>query len=225
MSRVSEVGNRSADGFTLAEMLVTLVVFSLVMVVMTNGLRSGAAVWAKVESTMGQAEQIAMSEQLLSGFFDRAYAVNTLSNFSDVASTANTSERFSFVYYSPPWPDEAGYVFIELQISDNEAGKKLDLIRRRMVPGEGNGVGQMSTRTSRLIEGVDRMEFSYLAQDRKTGAPSWQSNWDDPDTLPKVVSLKVVHENDVAEITFQINNALAPECVMGRAGFICEVRR
>ena len=116
-------------------------------------------------------------------------------------------------------------MFIELQVSDNEAGKKLDLIRRRMAPGEGSGIGQMSTRTSRLIEGVDRIEFSYLVQDRETGAPSWQTNWDDPDTLPKVISLKVVHENDVAEISFQINNVLALECVMGRAGFICEVRR
>lgn len=225
MSRGSEGDIRSADGFTLAEMLVTLVVFSLVMVVMTNGLRSGAAVWAKVENRMGQTEQIAMSEQVLSGFLDRAYAVNTNPDFSEMTPTTNTGDRFSFLYYSPPWPDEAGYVFIELRIEDSATGKSLDLVRHRIISGEGSGLGQISTKTSQLIEGVDQMEFSYLEQDRETGSPTWKSDWSNLDILPKVARLTVGYANDSAEITFQINNTLAPECVMGRPGFRCEVRR
>lgn len=224
MIRICTAKTGSGTGFTLAEMLVTLVVFSLVMVVVTDGLQTGAAVWTKVESRMGQAEQVAMSEQLLAGIFDRAYPVNTVSGFSGIVPTTSTAESFSFIYYSPPWPDEAGYVLVELQIADSETGKKLDLIRHRMISGKGD-LRQFSTRTGQLIDGVDHLEFSYLDRDRRSGLPIWKSGWSDPDVLPKVARLTVGLADKSVEITFQLPNAMAPECVGGKAGFRCEVRR
>lgn len=214
----------SIRGFTLAEMLVTLVVFSLVLVVMTNGLQTGAAVWAKVESRMGQAEQIAMSEQLLSGFFDRAYPVNTVAGFSRMAPGASTSDRFSFIYYSPPWPEEAGYTLVDLQIVDDDEKRKLELVHHRMISGEGD-IRRFSTRTGQLIQGVDQLEFSYLKQDRGSGSPMWNSDWSDPDVLPRLVRLTVGRAGESFKITFQLPNAMAPECVSGKTGFRCEVRR
>lgn len=216
---------KPANGFTLAEMLVTLVVFSLVMVVVTDGLQSSAAVWAKVESRMGQAEQIAISEQVLSGLFDRAYAVNTVPELSDLAPETNSGERFSFIHYSPPWPDEAGYVLIELRIENTETGKKLALVRRRLVLDQASGPGRISTRTSLLIDNVEHMEFSYMEQDRLTGSPIWKSDWSDPDVLPKLARLTIGHEGRNIELGFEMNNAMAPECLVGSAGFVCEARR
>lgn len=216
---------KSLPGFTLAEVLVTLVVFSLVLVVASSGLQSGAAVWSKVESRMGQNEQIAMSGQVLSGLFDRAYAINTIPGLSDLTSKTNSANRFMFVHYSPPWPDDAGYVVVELRIDDGAKGETLDLVRYRMAVDEGSDLKRISTRTSRLIDDADQIAFSYLEQDRLTGAPSWKGTWSDPDILPKRVRLTIDKDGRSVDLGFEINNVMAPECLVGGTDFRCEVRR
>lgn len=216
---------RSSTGFTLAEMLVTLVVFSLVLIVTSSGLQSGAAVWAKVERRMGQSEQIAMSGQVLSGLFDRAYARGTIPGLSDLTTQTDNATRFSFVHYSPPWPDEAGYVVVELRIDDGAEGQTLDLVRHRMAVDEGSGLKRVSTRTSRLIDDADQIAFFYLEQDRLTGAPTWKRTWSDPDILPKRVRLTINKDGRGVDLGFEINNVMAPECLVGGTDFRCEVRR
>lgn len=216
---------KSLPGFTLAEVLVTLVVFSLVLVVASSGLQSGAAVWAKVENRMGQNEQVAMSGQVLSGLFDRAYAINTVPDLSDLTSKTNSANRFMFVHYSPPWPDDAGYVVVELRIEDGAEGETLDLVRYRMALDEASGLKRVFTRTSRLIDDADQIAFSYLEQDRLTGAPSWKSTWSDPDILPRRVRLTINKDGRRVDLGFEMNNVMAPECLVGGSGFRCEARR
>jgi prepilin-type N-terminal cleavage/methylation domain-containing protein len=216
---------RSSAAFTLAEVLVTLVVFSLILVVASSGLQSGAAVWAKVDSRMERSGQVAMSGQVLSGLFDRAYATGTIPGLDDLTTKENSAERFLFIHYSPPWPDDAGYVLVELRIEDGAEGQTLDLIRSSLTFGEGSDAKRVSTKTSRLIEGADQIAFSYLEQDRMTGAPTWKGSWSDPDILPKRVRLAIDKDGRGVDLGFELNNVMAPECLVGGRDFRCEVRR
>lgn len=172
MSRMRAPG---AAGFTLMEMLVTLVIFSVVTALIWQAL----ATLSKIEARLSDARLFASQDALRSQWVRQALI--GLMNGPRGDPFQFTGNELGLKAYTtmPPWPGSLGPEPIELLIEQDAATGESILVARRLFTGA----------TWRLWEWEGPADFSYLGRDGR-----WSLQWPPPEaaqqpTLPRAVRL------------------------------------
>lgn len=215
-------GDVEDAGFTLTEVLVTLTIFSLVMLVTSAGLQRGAAAWSRTQSVMSAIEEIAIAERVLSGFSERAYALNTFPDLIDQVSSPGMTQAVSFVYYTPSYPDQPGYALIELLVVEKEEGQNLVMRQTRVDRGSQVSMPDITVKESALILAATNIEIAYLLSLPASGSSEWRTSWEDEARLPEILRFIIETRGKSHEFVVRLGNALPPECKVQRRGERCK---
>lgn len=199
-------------GFTLAEVLVALVIFSLAMVVVSGGIERGAAVWSRTQVKMSDAETLAAIGRVLGDLSLRAYPEATLAEDSTDRSASGSAQHFTFVAEFPAYPDRAGYYLVELRLVETEDGVDLVLRRQEASSGDTPAMSQASSRTSTIAVGLEQASFSFLERVRQTGAYQWGPSWDDPSSLPELMKVSLRLRGVDQELLIRFPGQISPQC-------------
>ncbi len=187
---------RGQSGFTLLELLLAVTLLALIAVMLAGGLRLGARVW---ESGEERAQALARLE-LVQGFLRRQVSGARPLIMGRIASQPRYAfegepERLRLAVLAPPQLGAGGFYLVTIERlpakSGANEGDELRLDWRLYHP-EMEDIGASDEGTERvLLEGIERVKFSYFGALRRDTERRWRERWEDQRALPELVRLEI----------------------------------
>lgn len=196
MTRGKEKGRqRRQAGFTLLELLVSLILLGLIVTLGQGGVRLGARTWETVGS---QAEATGQS-QMIRAFLLRELAQATpllvlRPDGSRKLAYDGDSESLTFVAPLAAHFGLGGLQRMRLAIVDDfgapDRGKRLILTRRPYHADDDFVADSDLDEEHILLDGITDASFAYR-EDAADGIGGWSGEWRGRDALPPVVRLRL----------------------------------
>lgn len=185
----------AADGFTLLELVVALLVLSIMMTLLFNGLRLGARTWDSVAERTN-----AMHESHLAQLFIK----RQLEQAQSIAFTEEDGERhisffgerhaIRFVSPLPAHIGQGGMYWFTIDVSEGKQAKQLMLSYELFQTEEWERYRSVEPEKVILIGELGDAEFAYLAGADPGRRSSWTTRWERKDELPPLVRLRLKSE-------------------------------
>lgn len=188
-----------ARGFTLIEMLLAMTLLSLVMVILVNALQLSATVSGAVVQSTDDMEEFLLMQQFLRNQLEQARPIMVrIPGESPKIGFSGEENKIEFLAPMPSHGAVPGIYWFSVEIEETEAGKQLTLASRAYGIDDSavapNELGQKRV----LYTGFEKASFGYLAE-RRHAKREWVSRWNETDSLPLLVRLRLwkdVHEPD-----------------------------
>jgi general secretion pathway protein J len=179
----------SQSGFTLIEVLTAVVVLGLLVLTLSQGVRTGLALRQKQADRVEQNSELGAAMRLIRNVMTRIPAWSDSSRAAPgaVPSTfRGEPDSVSFVGNLPTGLGASRRAEITLFVRDGSL--ILSWRPRRHVQSWGS---QQQPAETELIKGVARLELAYWAPPRPDQSPGWMSHWEE-EVLPQVIRVRPV---------------------------------
>ncbi len=176
---------RSADaGYTLIELLASLIILAMVSVMMLSGITAGRRVWERADIANAQGESISGAQILLRERLERAYPATRYDKIPTYADFFGIENGISFL--SPPRDINApsGLVRYTLMLAPNG-----DLVLQThsdlAIDPKAPGVPLL------LLHNVQQLDIAYYGVAPPDKDPAWHDQWQLRPTLPLLMRVRV----------------------------------
>jgi general secretion pathway protein J len=182
-------------GFTLVEMLVSLVLLGMLAVMLLTGLNGAGRFSARTTARMSGSDQVSTAQMVLRKRIERLRAVTRLD--SSVAIVDARGGERDFAFFAPPTDNDGPnmlqrYRLILTATGDlilygaNGLDERIDLNAKDLV----------GWRPNVLLRSVSSMSISYFGADRIAGGRRWQNLWYDRPQPPELVRIRIAFAAD-----------------------------
>ena len=201
---------RASAGFTLAELLVAMVLLGLLSAMLFGGLRFGARSWESVIDRSAELDRIVAAQAFLRDRMSQARKpVAAEVNDPDAVSYSGDAEQVSFV---APWLSaisQGGLYRFQLIYAGEADGRVLLTWRPLELDADGDdeALGELVGERT-LFTQVSAFEISYFGAEVGATEPAWTGEWRHPTDAPQRVRIA---------LSFEDQNLLWP-------GFVVEPR-
>jgi prepilin-type N-terminal cleavage/methylation domain-containing protein len=185
----SPAQKKGSPGFTLLELMLSVVIISLIILIIVGALRLGfRAVEAgekKAESLERVRNAITILESQIQSEIPLSYYDNAEKKyyFRGGRSFLDMATNYSI------WGGEKGYVVVHYQVSQETNGRQSLWVKE-------NIVGQETSRETRMLEQADEFYFEYFVRDTskdpKDEAGRWVDEWVDDAAVPTTDKLEKI---------------------------------
>lgn len=190
---------RSANGFTLMEVLIAMTLLSVMVLLLFSTLRTSAESWDKGENKIADVNEVAV----VYNFFQQhlASAKPIWDDFSEVGKKTfgfqGRSQALQFIGEFPASAERGGLQLFTLEFkADPDAIEQtpslIEVTVTPFFPSRDNET--LAKEEVTLIKHVAHFELSYFGADQE-GDLSWQSEWLDKDTQPQLIKISLAKEN------------------------------
>jgi len=180
-------------GFSLAELLVSLVIISMVGALLASGLNLGQRVWARSEQRAQAAREMFDAQAALRRLFDDMQPLRSSSQDPRTIEFRGSADEIEGVV---PLPSIGLGGLYRLHLFWRRSERRLDLDFH--VYQRGRETGGNETNLTTLASEIDNMEIRYFGKATGEQAPGWHNEWRGQQELPALISLKVTSAKDVA---------------------------
>jgi len=208
---VAEIGQTGAfykgrNGFTLVELLISLMILSIILVIVLGAFRVGVRAWEKGEQDIdsNQRSRIVLSliKQQLSSIVLKKTTIDAQSFF--LKGDAKSLEFVSMLSLDPG--NEFGRVYVKYVVKEKEDKKEsLAFYERNIVfmDKEFNPENLDDNDFHELIPDARDVSFEYLKPPGEENAYEWQETWDPENDsgMPPAVKIILKKEEKTAPIT------------------------
>lgn len=190
------------SGFTLIEVLVSLVLLSLLLALLTGAVRYARATWdagARLDREAGY-DALAFVRTRLGeavALFEPAEAGTVRLNFS------GAPESLSFVAPAQYGPAGAGLYRYAIEFVPAQAGGASGSLVVRASPyrpRQGGRDAEPPPETHVLADKVHSVVFRYFGRKDLRAAPQWQPTWNRADALPDLVEMTLLYAHRDAPV-------------------------
>lgn len=186
-----------ARGFTLVELLLAITLMSMLLALAYGGLRASTRATDKGQVVLEESSRMRMAHQFvrkqLNQILPLAYEQDDEKKERKFFEGNRTNIRF--VGPMPGYLSFGGPQVQELSIVPGEYGQALVLSHALLQGFEEANLYERAPIL--LIDHIEDAWFSFLGVDEFDELAGWTSDWADPETLPKAVSLEILFEEDV----------------------------
>ena len=207
---------RSA-GFTLIEVLVAVTLLAVVVTLAMGGLRLGARSWGTGNERLERVGAFHSSYRFLRQSLSQAYPA-VIGDVGDVRfAFAGNDRELIFVVNRSPRAGLSGPQVIALRVARGREGQELrvvlapfrpdaDVLAARAQRPEDEGV---------LISEASAISLSYFGARRPGDPLRWQSVWDAPHNMPRLVRLAVIQTGAAwPEMVFPVAITIDADCAI-----------
>ncbi len=189
---------QDAGGFTLLELLVTIMILTLMMTVAFGAVRLGSRSLEAGIKRANASEEI----RTVSDFLRRQFAQMIPVSVGDdeVAQIAFTGDQNSirFVAAARRHPAVAGLLVYTLVTEEYANAQRLVLSYAPFDPGAGDLPEAESDQHLILADGFATISFEFFGTSAADSMPSWHAEWqDDEENLPELVRIRLVAMNGI----------------------------
>jgi general secretion pathway protein J len=194
MIRRSRKARRKDAGFTLLEMLVGLVLFSLTAVLLTASLRAGRSALNAV-SRINATTPVAASQSYLRQAVAQARPLpRSTAGFGTRANFAGTPQSAAFTTAFAPQGQYEGLYRVEISMAAADQRGMFDLTLTQVMwrpPADSDNPPALIQRTTQLVGNVASVGLAFYGDMDDNAGASWHDNWLHPVKMPSLVALDV----------------------------------
>jgi general secretion pathway protein J len=171
-------------GYTLIELLASLIILAMVSVMMLQGISTGRRVWERVDIANARGETISGAQMLLRSRLERAYPATRYDKIPTYADFFGAANGMSFL--APPRDIHApsGLIRYTLTLAPNGdlvLSALSDLAIDPTAPGE----------PLVLLHNVQQLDIAYFGVVPPDKGPAWHDQWQLLPTLPLLMRMRV----------------------------------
>lgn len=175
---------RHEAGYTLTEMLTSLIIVGFTAVLMFQGITTGRRVWEAADRMSSLGETVSGAQNLLRARLERAYPATRYDKVPTYADFFGAENAISFL--SPPRDMHAPYELLRYSLSlapngDLVLGALADTAIDPKGPGE----------TLVLLHNVQQLDIAYYGVVPPDKVPAWHGQWQYRSVLPSLVRVRV----------------------------------
>ncbi len=184
--------HRTEAGFTLLEVLVSLVLLSLTTALLTESLRAGRTALSAV-SRINAIAPVAATQTYLRHALAQAQAQprRVAANSADMNFTG-TPQSVAFHTAHAPQGQFQGLYRIEIGPTSSDQRGAFDLdLTQVLWRSPGSTAPELIKRATQLIGNVASVDFTFYGDMDDNAGASWHNQWSHPIKLPTLVALDV----------------------------------
>jgi general secretion pathway protein J len=202
VARLLQVSTRfpRSRGFTLLELLIGLTLVGFMLVLLFGGLRLGTRSWDAGEQRLDASTRMTQSATFIQSELGQLYPMrfHNPQGGMEIAFAGETGAIY-FSGFLPPHVGLARLHLIALETRSGEHGQELVLRWHRADPDD---LDFAALRESEdhvvLAKHVKKAEFAYFGSESIDAEPMWHEQWPAGTSLPSLVRLRLILENDQA---------------------------
>jgi general secretion pathway protein J len=193
----ANVRDRHDGGFTLIEVLVSLVLLALVLTLLAGGVRYARSTW-DAAARLDQLAGAEMAEAFLRARLGEAMAVyepRTAGTMRVLFRGAGDS--VSFVAPAPNGPTGAGLYRYTLEAAPG-AGRARGALVVKLAPHQapiGEAAPEVTLEQHNLMHNITSVAFRYFGRSEIKAEPVWHSAWTRADAMPSLVEITVARDD------------------------------
>ncbi len=193
---------RRRAGFTLVELLVSMVVLALVAVVMTSGLRFVLRAMSSTDSRREAMEELTLGLSVLRGELERAEPLMVKVGKRDLVLFSGGSDRVRFGNVEPPYLHGPPYLAYEYAVvPDNGGNYRIELRRAALDPAAPDLAVVEAGEARTVLRVGPELRFSYFGKLGERDAAAWHKSWPIGPKLPQAIRLAAGDDPAWPELT------------------------
>jgi general secretion pathway protein J len=185
------------NGFTLVEILVALTLFSLVLVMVFNGLYSAGLSWRKGEDQSELNDNQRLDLAFLRRQLSQAVPLVEIDGKLNPVMFKGDHDSLRFVSGLPAHRGGGGLAMLDIRIAQQGAKNNLMLTYQPIImdPGFFNNAEPQDTDNEVLLKNINSIQISYYGNLQVNDLPGWHDDWESKDRLPELVKLQITSTN------------------------------
>lgn len=181
------------SGFTLMELLIALSVLSLLMLLLTGGLRFGSRAWERADHVSNVRQEIDLGRAFLTRHLKAAYPMmgGKVDGISSVRFDGS-ARNLVFVTTAPRQLKNHSFVEISLSLVPHGGAVQLRVVGREV------GANSMSTALfdETVLSGIKSLSLSYYGASTAGGTEKWSTDWKTKSRPPKLIKVAIKFLNE-----------------------------
>lgn len=162
---------KTADGFTLLELMVALALLGLIALLLSGGVRFGARAWERSAEATAAAERVAAVQAILRRQLERIYPLADRGQPARPLAFSGTAEQ---IVFQAEGPERLGL-----------GGLRPTVLRR-----DGDRlVLTWQDRQETLLTGLTRLRIDYYGTRDRREPREWRDTWDTAAFLPGLIRI------------------------------------
>jgi general secretion pathway protein J len=205
---------RRADGFTLVELTIALVLMAGIASILFGSLSLAARSWDGGEAKVAQVSDMRATQTYLRAQISAEYPQRLWKAVEVPLLFAGEPNEMRYAAALPERVAEGGVYYFRLAVVRN--GEKSQLVQERTVP-DLTALQEPEFRDverSVLADDIEELRIGYFGRDAGASdadAPTWRDRWDDRQRLPLLVRLDVKPVKGAAWPTLLVEPRRSPE--------------
>jgi general secretion pathway protein J len=199
--------SQGQSGFTLIEVLVSLILLALVLALLTGGVRYARGTW----NATARLDDLAGSD--VAGTFIRARLAEAMPIYEQRRAGVmqvlfqGAADSVSFVAPAPNGPGGAGLYRYSLEAEPNARGALRALVVK-VAPyfaGQTEAGAELVPERHVLMRNIRSVSFRYFGRSEIRAPPAWHAAWTRPDAMPRLVEIAMArNDNDGGPVNLVI---------------------
>ena len=187
------ISRASEAGFSLVELLVSLVLLSMVAAILASGLSLGQIVWRRSEEHVQASRAMFDAQAALRRLLDNMQPLRAGSQDARAVEFRGSADQIEGIV---PLPNIGLGGLYRLHLFWRRSERRLDLTFHAYEKGRERGADETNLTT--LASEIDSMELRYFGKAKGEETPNWRNEWQGQEELPALISIKITSTKDVA---------------------------
>ena len=176
----------SCSGFTLLELLISLVMIGMIAVIISSAMRLGIRAVNTGEKKIDHLERTRASFNIIDSQIQSQIPLSFEENGEKKYYFQGDRESLQFSTNSSLWGGQKGYVLVRYKVGVDDTEKQFLAVSE-------NIIGTNSNRNAKLFTAVDAVHFEYFFKDVAEEKGKWVDKWTDTANIPEKVNLHLIY--------------------------------
>jgi len=180
--------SNSCNGFTLLELLISLVMIGVIAIIITGAIRLGIRTVNTGETKIDHLERTRASFNIIDSQIQSQIPLTFEENGEKKYYFHGDRGSLQFSTNYSLWGGQKGYVLVRYTVESDD-------MRKQFLAVSENIIGTNNNREARLFPAVDAIHFEYFFKDPTEEKGKWVDKWTDTANIPEKVKFHLIYRD------------------------------
>jgi general secretion pathway protein J len=185
-------------GFTLLELLVSIMILSLIVTISYSALRLGSKSWEGAIRVINKSSDIRSTVQVIRKKLEQIYPIYWKQDNKRILSFLGDEDGMRFIAPSPEGREVGEYYEYYLVANRGASGNSLVLFYAPHNPDSEYFEVSKNSSNRIILDDLNTISFSYFGYQDQNKDATWNEYWnDDASSFPSLIQIKITGKNNL----------------------------